>query len=1123
MNTPTKDISELEMLTDLPAYPFNHSQHYWFESRLSRNFRFRKHARHELLGTPVADWNPMEAKWRNYIKVAEHPWIRDHVFDGTELYPAAGMIVMAIEAARQVANPLKSITGYRFNDVTFAKALVLSMGPEGVETQFYLHPRSTNSRAFSEWHDFRLYLYSNDEWLDICWGTIITEYEEPTTEIDDGRETLEERKSVKDTYARGERTCRLPVVSKQLYENLNDFGFYFGSTFQTLKNISYSDSGEAKATLELREWTKKVDGAGNNIQSHVIHPTALDGIFQLTMVAITKGGWEQIPVMVPTNIQDLWISHKLFAEPSRDIVKICSSSMSHGYREATFDIFALGASDDEPLIIVENYRATAVNSLEMASAQATWRRLCFNIDWKPDIDMLHVGQLSAHLNDVASAADFYSETSVDELELVCLYFMVTALESVSQEDMEYTKPWLGRYVSWLRKNLSQQAAKAIMSSSEGTQFMLDEQYRESRLAELESSGPEGRLFVVVGRNLISVLRGEADALDLLFTDDLMQNFYSSSLFTANNRKVANYVDLLAHKDSNLSILEIGAGTGGATAALLQALEPQNEGNDPHGTFRYHRYTYTDVSPAFFESARERFKRHSERLVFQTLDIEQDPLEQGFEVEQYDVVVASFVLHATSNIDLTLKNTRKLLKPGGKLILFEPCNLECARSAFAFGLLPGWWLGIEDYRYWGPLLSESKWQERLSDNGFQRADITIRDYEDPRRHSSSVMISTAAGETSNPSSISRLVIIVARDSAFQYDVGQALLATSQVNETLSCEVISLNNVDREYLLGAFCIFLPEIEAPFLYNIQGDDFKCLQHLVLSARDILWVHGDGWTDKPEMDLVHGFGRSVRSENYKINFTTLSIERVTPITRVVAQILNVVQAMMGVSSERVEPEYLVKDEVLHISRIVEANSLSDDIFLKVARQEPEPRKFGQEPRRALMLTVGSPGMLDTLQFVDDPCQGPLASSEVEINVHAVGVNFKNVMVALGQLPDVSLGQECAGTIKMVGDGVDQTLFKPGDRVCCLANSAFKTYVRSDTRSVCKIPEDMSFSVAAAVPAAYCTAYYALFHLARLREGESILIHSAAGGVGQAAVQLAKSVNSEIYVTVGTNEKRSF
>lgn len=146
--------------------------------------------------------------------------------------------------------------------------------------------------------------------------------------------------------------------------------------------------------------------------------------------------------------------------------------------------------------------------------------------------------------------------------------------------------------------------------------------------------------------------------------------------------------MLAHKNPNLYILEIGAGTGGLTQEVLDTLRPRNQPRK-HITTRYDQYTYTDISPGFFEGAKKRFSDHSDRLISKPLDIERDPLGRGFESEKYDLVIASCVLHATANMDVTLANTRNLLKPGGKLVLVESCNLYSSRIPFVFGLLPGW--------------------------------------------------------------------------------------------------------------------------------------------------------------------------------------------------------------------------------------------------------------------------------------------------------------------------------------------------------------------------------------------------------------------------------------------------
>ena len=92
--------------SNMPRYPFNHKQSHWTESRLSKNFRFRKFARHDLLGTRSLDWNPQVAQWRNVIRLAEMPWLEDHKIQGEVVFPAAGMVVVATEALRQlVGNP----------------------------------------------------------------------------------------------------------------------------------------------------------------------------------------------------------------------------------------------------------------------------------------------------------------------------------------------------------------------------------------------------------------------------------------------------------------------------------------------------------------------------------------------------------------------------------------------------------------------------------------------------------------------------------------------------------------------------------------------------------------------------------------------------------------------------------------------------------------------------------------------------------------------------------------------------------------------------------------------------------------------------------------------------------
>ncbi|MGW0770453.1 SDR family NAD(P)-dependent oxidoreductase [Streptomyces sp. NPDC002676] len=167
-----------------------------------------------------------------------------------------------------------------------------------------------------------------------------------------------------------------------------------------------------------------------------------------------------------------------------------------------------------------------------------------------------------------------------------------------------------------------------------------------------------------------------------------------------------------------------------------------------------------------------------------------------------------------------------------------------------------------------------------------------------------------------------------------------------------------------------------------------------------------------------------------------------------------------------------------------------------------------------AWRLECAGTGTLEGLTLA--PCPAPtepLGPREVRLAVRAAGLNFHDVVVALGLLPgETDLGGEGAGTVTAVGSEVRD--LAPGDRVLGLLTHAFGPVAVTDHRLLAKIPEGWSFEQAASVPVAFLTAHYALFELAGLRSGESVLVHAATGGVGMAAVQLAKHRGARVFAT---------
>ena len=188
-------------------------------------------------------------------------------------------------------------------------------------------------------------------------------------------------------------------------------------------------------------------------------------------------------------------------------------------------------------------------------------------------------------------------------------------------------------------------------------------------------------------------------------------------------------------------------------------------------------------------------------------------------------------------------------------------------------------------------------------------------------------------------------------------------------------------------------------------------------------------------------------------------------------------------------------------------------------------PLREGREEARSgdRSLHVGQVGDLSTLELRPLDLPPPMAG-QVQIEVHAAGVNFRDVLTALGAMPAEesavrSMGSECSGRIVAIGKDISGLAV--GDPVAALGPGAFASRMNIASELVVQMPATLSFVQAAAVPMTFLTARYALLSQGRLREGERVLIHSAAGGVGLAAVQIARDVGAQVYATAGSKEKR--
>nr|XP_001396949.2 polyketide synthase [Aspergillus niger CBS 513.88] len=1102
-----------KMVVDLPEYPFNHSQTYWLESRLFKNYRTRDNIRHELVGIPTNDWNPLEPKFRFTIRVSDLPWLTDHRLNGSPVYPAAGMAVMAIEAARHLAKPGHAVRGYRLRNIRIFSALVVPETPEGVESQIFLR-NAENSRTTGvqtiECREFNVYVYSDNEWREVCAGSVVTEYEETPDEVYGEDERSLTKDYYQSMYQQALDRCSATSTQQVFYDAGHKIGYGFGPLFNTLHDLAYDPEGDqAVAVVKPDEWRGKVPEKNSQVQPHIIHPTALDGVFQVTAVATTKGGTQLGPLQAPTQLRDFWISHDLIERKPSTKLNILAQTTLQAARETDSFILAINSETGEPAIVIDGYRVTTVSSLSYKPSEK--RNIFYRLDWKPDVDLISSSQTETYCLDKETMPVEWKPSK----NVVTLHYMSEMLKELDAQGYETTSPYFQRYLAWVRYHFDLLGESNPLLQSPWKDTFADDSCRMQYLADFAATGPVEGAVNSFCKHLAAIVREEVDPLDLLFNQGLAKDLYKDEIFVITAKRMAVFMDLLAHKNSKLDILEIGAGTGSGTQQILSALGKQ--GNDKGVTPRYQSYTFTDISPGFFEKAKAKFSDHVDRMTFQTLDIERDPAAQGFTPGGYDVVIAATVLHATQSISDTLSHARSLLKPGGYIILMEPTNKHDTVLNGIWGTLPGWWRSTEVDRKWCPLYSRDEWDYYLKQTGYTGVEMAITDFPDVENHTLSFLLSRASHEESNQLQLPESLFIAA-ETEFQLKVAGEIASYISSTFGKKCDILTPDAISEQISQSNVCLSLLDLGRPFLAAMSGKDFARFKRLVDFSSHIYWITSgaDGNAPLPENAMSSGFSRAAMLEKPGLYWANLDIQDIACAGKAISRVL---QRSYGVSGvENWEGDYLEASDVTLIPRVVEANDINDYVYSQTGNRDIERRQLGREPTEALEIQF-SPGQLGSFRYArDETPSKPLSEDEVEVAVKATGVNFADVMCVLGQITDSYIGHEYGGVVRRVGSAVKD--LAPGDRVCGMASGTFKTFVRNKVHTTIPIPDHIAFTDA--FPAVWLTALYGITHLGRLRKGESVLIHAAAGAVGQAAIQLAQNIGADVFVTVSSSVKKN-
>ncbi|KAJ6784445.1 hypothetical protein PWT90_10163 [Aphanocladium album] len=1135
------------LITSAPTYPFNHSKEYWMESRISQNYRFRSEARTELLGAQVVDWNKNHALWRNYIRVSENPWIPHHVVSGDVLYPAAGMLVMAIEAVRQLATAEGySAEGFYLRNIAFEKALLVPDDAFGVESHFYLTPvedstREAESSGASCWYHFELFTYdiASDEWQRHCHGRVKAEYQSRH------RHTL--RRECEDYVAATKTRCIRKTSVDDIYEVLESSGLTFGPTFRRVSKAAVSPNCEIKdeayTYAEIETSPKRVAQLMPHeyLSAHIIHPTTLDAMIHSSLIAPSLNEQSRPKTRMPVFLESLWLSARM-SNANAPCHTASECSACDDGRKLKARIVALNGTDSEPVMCAFGLHLLTLPIVQEQLSQGISNtddveQTAYHVVWRPSVGLLDKHQCEKYFGLPQPPHD---ETAVitEQLKdniLLCKLYIQQYLDSIAVDGgtaatghrdilppTSATNGTARKYVAWMKNSM--QLEESVCMTKEA----------QKQLEDRARATPEGRLILSIGQRLPSILSGDCDSLDVLFDEDLARDFYRQHPCALRcNKQLCNYVEALLDDTPTLKMLEIGAGTGGTTTHVLDMISKWSTNAKHH---RFYQYDFTDISASFFERAKDDFVEHADRMRFLRLDIELDPVTQGFEAHTYDCIIAANVLHATRDIEKTLSNVRSLLKPGGKLILYEMTSPTMLTLGFVWGTLPGWWLSTEQDRALSPLMCPDTWCTRLRNAGFtDGVDIILRDFESSASQSNTILIATAPHEATlqqlELKASTSITILAADESMLQQEVAselsRALISDGNANVVISSTIASAHRTGLQYTT-ATAIVVFDLDRPILQQVSAQSFSRLQQLPKEFGTILWITRGGSAScaSPEAELVSGFGRACRVEFPDLQFVVASFDEAATSKLMVERSIQIHKRLLQGYLDRT---YRVSaDGFVRVPRLQPAEGLTQHICAVTREPKPRLKRLEECLDEALMLKSSqSTGWADQqpLHFIPDDTARDnqlFVADEVEIRVMATGVSSSSIHLRkMNQIQTSFLGIEASGIVVRSGP---HSKFCPGDHVFGLVpTGSARTLARSSDCFLANIPMGTSWREAATISVPYTTAIATVGDELETMEAlePSILITSAASLVGQAVIAVSQARGASIYATVSSNTEK--
>lgn len=1140
---------------DLPHYPWQRERH-WQANTFESQGRLTRRVVHPLLGYALAG----EAlHWENQLDVAKLPVYADHVVGGGAVLPASGFVEMALAAGFERRRLEQRAQG----------------APQVIEDLEILSPmlleaeRSRTVRFHLHADDGRFTIVSRERLHDDPWRTHAT-----------GR-------LVEDCLASSVAPLGVParpadVTAETHYEFARTLGLHYGPAFRAVSAAWYRREGVLGSIATPAEIAADAAAA-------LLHPSYLDGAFQLLADLSLREQRDNparpdAPAFLPVRIARL----ELFQPHAKVAAALaCPVESGNRSRRSMRADFTLYDAFDAPVAIASGVRFRAVAIHAGAAHRAQW--IATRAVPMPRRDPFRAGVLPAiaelarhcaarlHTPERLLARRRFSQEFEPLLDALCAAFAARALRELAGDKpiepealiesgciAASSAPMLRNLLQLLTEDGVVQPidnqwlwrTDVALSKPEDIWTSLVTDYPEYALltARVGAYGLHLGARLHAGAPTAGVKAGQPDAVST-WSDGCTQQEAAEVA-----QSLADMLCRAAESQPAHARLRVLRFVGAAPVEGL-ALVPLLDADRCD-------VVIGSASQAALDDLRTRWPA-IDALACQIVDLDGDSM-PAIAGGGFDIVVLGEGLADAPDPGLRLKNARRLLLDDGRLVLLEK---HASRAAdLVFGLEPHWWRVAHDGEaesVRSRLCAPDAWRALLAQAGFETIEAVHDVPEVPTGPYVLIAQADMAQRAAPLPQVPRRTWLIARDAAgYSADLGQAL---RNALDALGQRVVTVIAAPIYARIDALC-----------HALDPCDPSHWDRLLATLRD----EGEephGWIHLAGLDLATAAAplgvRAAAQESRATVFTswlqTCARRKVQPECWVIAAHAGIALLPAAASSAATPAPQVdvLRDAALWgIARVAmqecadqrirwldlhdplpcapNAARLAEEILhpdaedeilltaagryvprLSIAARPRPPALIAPQPSLPqVQLDCLIPGPFRNLRWQASADARPLGDDEVEIEVRAAGLNFRDVMYAMGLLPDEAvedgfcgptLGMEVAGFVTRVGAAVSELTL--GDAVIAFAPASFANRVRTRALAVARKPADWSFAAAATVPTAFFTAYYALHELARLREGERVLIHGAAGGVGIAAIQLAKHLGAEIFATAGSDVKRDF